>query len=203
MKAEVILISLSFRVIHSQRGMVQTKVSWKPATEGTLLCSIVNWGDNISSIFKILYYDLTATVLMRAQCPTSYQTSRVYCVKLVSPMLFVTVMKCVKKSMKLHTNIRKILLEGKSTHNISECGWHVIILTDSECSIQPPVTKSQHSVGKPARITKNKTESLLLSRFSSSSLFKDWKYKMVKKGMKYSWVFLLWKTWSKWTENSN
>ncbi|XP_040451572.1 E3 ubiquitin-protein ligase LNX isoform X1 [Falco naumanni] len=53
---------------------------------------------------------------------------------------------------------------------------------DSECSIQPPVTKTQHSVGKPARITKNKTESLLLSRFSSSSIFKDWKYKLVKKG---------------------
>ncbi|XP_075608271.1 E3 ubiquitin-protein ligase LNX isoform X3 [Balearica regulorum gibbericeps] len=53
---------------------------------------------------------------------------------------------------------------------------------DSECSMQPPVTKPQHSVGKPARITKNKTESLLLSRFSSSSIFKDWKYKMVKKG---------------------
>ncbi|KAM7112041.1 E3 ubiquitin-protein ligase LNX [Ciconia maguari] len=53
---------------------------------------------------------------------------------------------------------------------------------DSECSIQPPVTKTQHSVEKPARITKNKTESLLLSRFSSSSIFKDWKYKMVKKG---------------------
>ncbi|XP_074678645.1 E3 ubiquitin-protein ligase LNX isoform X1 [Strix aluco] len=53
---------------------------------------------------------------------------------------------------------------------------------DSECSIQLPVTKPQHSVGKPARITKNKTESLLLSRFSSSSIFKDWKYKMVKKG---------------------
>ncbi|PKU37900.1 e3 ubiquitin-protein ligase lnx isoform x1 [Limosa lapponica baueri] len=53
---------------------------------------------------------------------------------------------------------------------------------DSECSIQPPVTKTQHSVGKPARITKNKTESFLLSRFSSSSVFKDWKYKMVKKG---------------------
>uniref|UniRef100_A0A8B9N229 E3 ubiquitin-protein ligase LNX n=1 Tax=Accipiter nisus TaxID=211598 RepID=A0A8B9N229_9AVES len=53
---------------------------------------------------------------------------------------------------------------------------------DSECSMQPPVTKTQHSVGKPARITKNKTESLLLSRFSSSSIFKDWKYKMVKKG---------------------
>uniref|UniRef100_A0A8C0UYE4 Ligand of numb-protein X 1 n=1 Tax=Cyanistes caeruleus TaxID=156563 RepID=A0A8C0UYE4_CYACU len=53
---------------------------------------------------------------------------------------------------------------------------------DSECSIQPPVTKTQHSVGKPGRITKNKTESFLLSRFSSSSIFKDWKYKMVKKG---------------------
>ncbi|KAM4674852.1 E3 ubiquitin-protein ligase LNX isoform 1-T1 [Amazona ochrocephala] len=53
---------------------------------------------------------------------------------------------------------------------------------DSECSIQPPVTKPQHSVEMPARITKNKTESLLLSRFSSSSIFKDWKYKMVKKG---------------------
>ncbi|XP_026703139.1 E3 ubiquitin-protein ligase LNX isoform X3 [Athene cunicularia] len=53
---------------------------------------------------------------------------------------------------------------------------------DSECSIQLPVTKPQQSVGKPARITKNKTESLLLSRFSSSSIFKDWKYKMVKKG---------------------
>ncbi|XP_062463038.1 E3 ubiquitin-protein ligase LNX isoform X1 [Pezoporus occidentalis] len=53
---------------------------------------------------------------------------------------------------------------------------------DSECSIQPPVTKPQHSVETPARITKNKTESLLLSRFSSSSIFKDWKYKMVKKG---------------------
>ncbi|XP_064305511.1 E3 ubiquitin-protein ligase LNX isoform X2 [Phalacrocorax carbo] len=53
---------------------------------------------------------------------------------------------------------------------------------DSACSIQPPVTKPQHSVGKPARITKNKTESLLLSRFSSSSIFKDWKNKMVKKG---------------------
>ncbi|XP_051646340.1 E3 ubiquitin-protein ligase LNX isoform X1 [Manacus candei] len=52
---------------------------------------------------------------------------------------------------------------------------------DSESSIQPPVTKAQHSVGKPARITKNETESLL-SRFSSSSIFKDWKYKMVKKG---------------------
>ncbi|XP_063013345.1 E3 ubiquitin-protein ligase LNX isoform X2 [Melospiza melodia melodia] len=53
---------------------------------------------------------------------------------------------------------------------------------DSECSIQPPVTKTQHSVGKPGRVTKNKTESFLLSRFSSSSIFKDWKYKMVKKG---------------------
>ncbi|XP_059700816.1 E3 ubiquitin-protein ligase LNX isoform X1 [Haemorhous mexicanus] len=53
---------------------------------------------------------------------------------------------------------------------------------DSECSIQPPETKPQHSVGKPGRITKNKTESFLLSRFSSSSIFKDWKYKMVKKG---------------------
>ncbi|XP_056346476.1 E3 ubiquitin-protein ligase LNX isoform X1 [Oenanthe melanoleuca] len=53
---------------------------------------------------------------------------------------------------------------------------------DSECSIQLPVTKTQHSVGKPGRITKNKTESFLLSRFSSSSIFKDWKYKMVKKG---------------------
>ncbi|XP_032041887.1 E3 ubiquitin-protein ligase LNX isoform X3 [Aythya fuligula] len=53
---------------------------------------------------------------------------------------------------------------------------------DSECSIPFPVTKTQHLVGKPARITKNKTESLLLSRFSSSSIFKDWKYKMVKKG---------------------
>ncbi|KAM9028017.1 E3 ubiquitin-protein ligase LNX isoform 1-T3 [Ara ararauna] len=53
---------------------------------------------------------------------------------------------------------------------------------DSECSIQPPVTKPKHSVEIPARITKNKTESLLLSRFSSSSIFKDWKYKMVKKG---------------------
>ncbi|XP_071599632.1 E3 ubiquitin-protein ligase LNX isoform X2 [Heliangelus exortis] len=53
---------------------------------------------------------------------------------------------------------------------------------DSECSIQPPVTIPQQSVGKPARITKNKTESLLLSRFSSSSVFKDWKCKMVKKG---------------------
>ncbi|XP_041258564.1 E3 ubiquitin-protein ligase LNX [Onychostruthus taczanowskii] len=53
---------------------------------------------------------------------------------------------------------------------------------DSESSIQPPVTKTQHSVGKPGRITKNKTESFLLSRFSSSSIFKDWKYKMVKKG---------------------
>ncbi|XP_058694621.1 E3 ubiquitin-protein ligase LNX isoform X1 [Poecile atricapillus] len=53
---------------------------------------------------------------------------------------------------------------------------------DSECSLQPPVTKTQHSVGKPGRITKNKTESFLLSRFSSSSIFKDWKYKMVKKG---------------------
>ncbi|XP_061208434.1 E3 ubiquitin-protein ligase LNX isoform X1 [Neopsephotus bourkii] len=53
---------------------------------------------------------------------------------------------------------------------------------DSECSIQPPVTKPQHSVEIPARTTKNKTESLLLSKFSSSSIFKDWKYKMVKKG---------------------
>ncbi|XP_010399980.1 E3 ubiquitin-protein ligase LNX isoform X3 [Corvus cornix cornix] len=53
---------------------------------------------------------------------------------------------------------------------------------DSECSIQPPVTKTQHCVGRPGRITNNKTESFLLSKFSSSSIFKDWKYKMVKKG---------------------
>ncbi|XP_069712179.1 E3 ubiquitin-protein ligase LNX [Phaenicophaeus curvirostris] len=53
---------------------------------------------------------------------------------------------------------------------------------DSECSIQPTVTKTQPFVGKPARITKDKTERLLLSRFSSSSIFKDWKYKLVKKG---------------------
>ncbi|XP_041909338.1 E3 ubiquitin-protein ligase LNX isoform X5 [Corvus kubaryi] len=53
---------------------------------------------------------------------------------------------------------------------------------DSECSIQPPVTETQHCVGRPGRITNNKTESFLLSKFSSSSIFKDWKYKMVKKG---------------------
>ncbi|XP_030904768.2 E3 ubiquitin-protein ligase LNX isoform X1 [Melopsittacus undulatus] len=53
---------------------------------------------------------------------------------------------------------------------------------DSECSLQPLETKPQHSVEIPARITKNKRESLLLSRFSSSSIFKDWKFKMVKKG---------------------
>jgi len=64
------------------------------------------------------------------------------------------------------------------------------------------MTKTQRSVGKPARITKNKTESLLLSRFSTSSVFKDWKFKMVKKGMQYSWVFLLWKTWAKRMENA-
>ncbi|XP_015717757.1 E3 ubiquitin-protein ligase LNX isoform X6 [Coturnix japonica] len=53
---------------------------------------------------------------------------------------------------------------------------------DSECSIPIPATKTQHSVERPARVTKNKTENLLLSRFSSASLFKDWKNKMVKKG---------------------
>ncbi|XP_067153254.1 E3 ubiquitin-protein ligase LNX [Apteryx mantelli] len=53
---------------------------------------------------------------------------------------------------------------------------------DSECTIPLPMTKTQHCVGKSARIIKNKTESLLLSRFSSSSIFKDWKDKMVKKG---------------------
>ncbi|XP_004936083.1 E3 ubiquitin-protein ligase LNX isoform X1 [Gallus gallus] len=53
---------------------------------------------------------------------------------------------------------------------------------DSECSIPIPATKTQHSVERPARVTKNKTENLLLSRFSSASIFKDWKYKMVKKG---------------------
>lgn len=58
-----------------------------------------------------------ATILMSAQCPTSYQTSGVYWVKLVSAMLFVTIMGCVKISIKLHTNIRKILLEEK-THTI-------------------------------------------------------------------------------------
>lgn len=72
---------------------------------------------------------------------------------------------------------------------------------DTECSIPIPATKTQHSVERPARVTKNKTENLLLSRFSSASIFKDWKYKMVKKGMQYSRVFLLWKTWSKGTEN--
>ncbi|XP_067993793.1 E3 ubiquitin-protein ligase LNX isoform X3 [Melanerpes formicivorus] len=53
---------------------------------------------------------------------------------------------------------------------------------DSECSTQPSVTQPPPSVGNPARATKAKTESFLLSRFSSCSLFKDWKCKMVKKG---------------------
>lgn len=55
-----------------------------------------------------------ATILTSAQCPTSYQTSGVYCVKLVSPMLFDTVMGCVKTSIELHTNVRKMLLEEKA-----------------------------------------------------------------------------------------
>lgn len=57
---------------------------------------------------------LMAPILTAARCSTSYQTSGVYCVKLVSPMLFVTVLGCVKISIKLNTNIRKILLEGKA-----------------------------------------------------------------------------------------
>lgn len=57
------------------------------------------------------------TILMRDQCPTSYQTCRVYCVKLISPMLLVTVMGCVKIAIKLHTNIKKILLEEKAHTN--------------------------------------------------------------------------------------
>lgn len=120
--------------------------------------------------------------------------------KLASPVLFVTLMKV---QIKFHSNIRKILPEEKAQTIFLNGDDILLLLTDSECSIPVPATKTQHSVERPARVTKNKTENLLLSRFSSASIFKDWKYKMVKKGMQYSRVFLLWKTWSKGTENFN
>lgn len=113
-------------------------------------------------------------------------------------MLFVTLMKI---QIKFHSSIRKILPEEKAQRIFLNADDILLLLTDSECSIPIPATKTQHSVERPARVTKNKTENLLLSRFSSASIFKDWKYKMVKKGMQYSRVFLLWKTWLKGTEN--
>ncbi|CAM4666775.1 unnamed protein product [Lepidochelys kempii] len=66
---------------------------------------------------------------------------------------------------------------------------------DSECSIPLPMRNIQEYGEKSAsRVTKNKTESLLLSRFCCSTICKDWKCKWGKKGMKYLRVFLLWKT---------
>lgn len=97
-----------------RRTMVHTEVSRNLSIRGTLPLSLINWGDKILSILKILCYSLMAPILTAARCSTSYQKSGVYCVKLVSPMLFVTVMGCVKISIKLHTNIRKILLEEKA-----------------------------------------------------------------------------------------
>lgn len=108
-KAEVILMA-----VLSERARCTQKSAETWALRKHLPLSTINCGDKILSILKNLCYSLIATILVSAQCPTSYQTSGVYCVKLVSPMLFVTIVGCVKISIKLHTNIRKILLEGKA-----------------------------------------------------------------------------------------
>ncbi|CAM5141404.1 E3 ubiquitin-protein ligase LNX isoform X1 [Chelonia mydas] len=53
---------------------------------------------------------------------------------------------------------------------------------DSECSIPLPMRNIQEYGEKSAsRVTKNKTESLLLSRFCCSTICKDWKCKWGKK----------------------